>query len=66
MILVKKQQKRLIAVNQRFRPILIVAFNMTSKLIKEKQLKKYSKFESSTVAVSQFSSISNSDLRIPL
>ena len=32
-----------------------------SKLIKEKQLKKYSKFESSTVAVSQFSSISNSD-----
>jgi hypothetical protein len=31
---------------------------MTSKLIKEKQLKKYSKFESST-AVSQFSSISN-------
>jgi hypothetical protein len=34
---------------------------MTSKLIKEKQLKKYSKFESSTVAVSQFSSISNSD-----
>jgi hypothetical protein len=33
---------------------------MTSKLIKENSLK-YSKFESSTVAVSQFSSISNSD-----
>jgi hypothetical protein len=38
---------------------------MTSKLIKKKQLKKYSKFESSTVAVSQFSSISNSDPSIP-
>jgi hypothetical protein len=35
-----------------------------SKLIKEKQLKKHSKLESSKVAVSQFSSISNSNASV--
>jgi cytochrome c biogenesis protein CcdA len=35
-----KTTKRLIAVNQRFRPILIVAFNMTSLAYKRKKQQK--------------------------